>query len=59
MDESELEDIVERTRRSMDCDFLDCCEYGKYASCYNHSHAICKNYEVYWETVKHMRPKGL
>ena len=47
-----VEEIQELMKQPFKCDFIDCCSYGEYNECYNHSHVLCKNYEVYYEATK-------
>ncbi len=46
-DEHEKRDLRIIIDESEECDFWDCCEYGEYNECYNASHVLCRNYEVY------------
>ena len=43
-----IEELQRLVNEGHQCDFLDCCEYGKYDQCHNHSHVLCENYEVYY-----------
>lgn len=29
------------------CPFKECCNYGDYQQCYNHSHVLCERYEEF------------
>jgi len=49
------EELERLAKQPFKCDFFDCCEYGKYNQCYNHSHVLCPNYEVYYEATRSRR----
>ena len=55
LSELSIEELEELAEQPHECDFFDCCEYGNYNECFNHSHVLCNNYEVYYEATKDRR----
>ncbi len=50
MDKKEIERLEEIVLEDFKCDNLECCKYGEYEQCYNHSHSICGIYEIYFQS---------
>jgi len=53
--EERMKELEERARKSVVCDFYDCCEYGRYNECYNHAHVMCLNYEVFFNKTRNIK----
>jgi len=50
MNDKDLNELIESIEESqIECPNLDCCEYNKYAQCMNHSYAICKTFEDWYQ----------
>lgn len=49
MREEDLEKLIELSKEGHKCPNVNCCEYGKYNECYNHSHVFCQNFEEYYQ----------
>lgn len=49
----EREDIerLENSIIDFKCPNSNCCEYGDYAQCYNHSHSICNIFEAWYQSI--------
>ncbi len=55
--EKYLEDNEERPHN---CPYTDCCSYLEYQQCHNHSHVLCRNFEIWYDSkVKDSKPKDL
>ena len=53
------EELLKASEKQRQCDFFDCCEYGKYNECFSHGHVLCQNYEVYYNSVVTKRKQNI
>jgi len=57
MNEEELEKLIKLSSQDFKCDNVNCCEYGEYNQCFNHSHILCPIYEVFIQSKSDRRKK--
>ena len=60
MTDGQTEVLEEIAKQSHICPNKDCCNFGAYASCYNHSHILCNEFESWYQNkLDNLKPKHL